>query len=135
MHLIPTLTSDDADTAVAAAMDAARTARIAVTVAVVDAAGNLLSLKRMDGARGFSADLAMRKARTSAAIGVPTSVLAQMYKERPAPAEVMAMPGGVPILSAGKAAGAIGISGGSGELDEAIAKSAVAAIPTDLVAS
>jgi len=134
MHLIPTLTSDDADQAIAAAVDAARAAGIAATIAVVDAAGNLLSLKRMQGARGFSADLAARKARTSAVIGVPTAVLAQLYKDRPAPPEVMVVPGGVPVISGGKAAGAIGVSGGDAQVDEAIAKAAVGAIPPDLAA-
>jgi glc operon protein GlcG len=75
MNLIPTLTSDDADQAIAAAVAAASAAEIAVTIAIVDASGILLGLKRMEGARGFSVDLATRKARTSAAIGVSTAML------------------------------------------------------------
>ncbi|MEP7240864.1 MAG: heme-binding protein [Devosia sp.] len=128
MNLIPTLTADDADHAVATALSAAASAGIAVTIAVVDAAGNLLSLKRMHGARAFSIDLATRKARTAAAVGVGTGMLAQMYKDRPAPADLMILPGGVPALSGGATAGAVGVSGGPPDIDEKIAAAAVAVI-------
>lgn len=131
MNLIPNLSSDDADQAIAAGIVAAAAAGIDVTIAVVDASGTLLGLKRMEGARGFSVDLAVRKARTSGAIGVSTAMLAQLYKDRPAPAEVMTLPGGVAVVSGGKSAGAVGISGATGEVDDAIAQAAAAAISTE----
>ena len=121
MNLIPTLTADDAERALAASLDAARTAGAAVTIAIVDAAGALLALGRMDGARAYTVDLATRKARTAAAVGVGTAVLAALYKDKAAPAEMMTMPGGVPVLSDRQTAGAIGVSGAATDTDEAIA--------------
>jgi uncharacterized protein GlcG (DUF336 family) len=58
-----------------------------------------------------------------------------MYKDRPAPAEMMTLPGGVAVVSGGKAAGAIGVSGGTGEVDDAIAQSAAAGISPLIVAA
>lgn len=128
MQLVPTLTADDAATMLSAAIAAAVRAEAAVTIAVVDAGGTLLALTRMHGARGYSVDLATRKARTSAAIGVGTSVLAAMYATKPAPADMMTMPGGLPVISAAHSAGAIGVSGANTEVDEIIAEAGVSAL-------
>lgn len=128
MNLIPTLTADDAGRMLQASHAAARDADVAVAIAIVDASGALLALSRMDGARGYTADLATRKARTSAAIGVGTAVLAALYKDKAPPAEMMTMPGGVPVLSDRQTAGAIGVSGAATEVDEAIAAAGLAAL-------
>jgi glc operon protein GlcG len=128
MNLIPTLTAADAERALAASLVAARTAGVAVTIVIVDAAGTLLALGRMDGARAYTVDLATRKARTSAAIGVGTTVLAALYAGKSPPSEMMTMPGGVPVLSDKQTAGAIGVSGAATEIDESIAAAGLAAI-------
>ena len=128
MYLIPTLSSDEADHALAACTEAARAAGAAVTIAVVDGAGALLALRRMEGAKAYSVDLASRKARTSASLGIGTAVLDAMYKGRTPPADMMTMPGGLPVLSEGKCAGAIGVSGAVGETDEAIARAGLAVL-------
>ena len=128
MNLIPTLSADEATTMLEAALAAARAAGVAVTVGVVDAGGALLVLIRMDGARAYTVDLATRKARTSAAIGISTAMLETMYAGKPSPAEVMTIPGGIPVLHDTGCAGAIGVSGATTQLDEAIAKAGLAAL-------
>jgi glc operon protein GlcG len=128
MNLIPTLTADDAERVLAASLLAARDAGVAVTIAIVDAAGALMALRRMDGARAYTVDLASRKARTAAAIGVGTAVLASLYAGKTPPAEMMTMPGGVPVLADRQTAGAIGISGATTEVDEAIAAAGLAGL-------
>lgn len=128
MNLIPTLTADDAGRALNASLEAARTAGVAVTIAIVDAAGAMLALIRMDGARAYTVDLATRKARTAAAIGVGTAVLATLYAGKTPPADMMTMPGGVPVLSERQTAGAIGVSGATTERDEAIAAAGLAVL-------
>ena len=128
MNLIPTLTVDDAERVLDASFAAARAAGVAVTIAIVDGGGTLLALRRMNGARAYTADLATRKARTAAAIGVGTAVLASLYKDKAPPAEMMTLPGGVPVLSDKLTAGAIGISGATTEIDEAIAAAGLAVL-------
>ena len=61
MNLIPTLSSDEAEQALTASTKAAVQAGVAVTIAIVDAAGAMLALRRMDGAKAYTIDLASRK--------------------------------------------------------------------------
>jgi uncharacterized protein GlcG (DUF336 family) len=128
MDFFPTLDANDAERALAASLASARSQGVAVTVAVVDAAGAVLALSRMDGARAYTVDLATRKARTAAAIGVGTVVLASLYAGKTPPAEMLTMPGGLPVLADKRAAGAVGISGATTEIDEAIATAGIAAL-------
>jgi uncharacterized protein GlcG (DUF336 family) len=59
------LTSEQADTLIAAARSKAKTIGIAVSVAVLDSAGHMKAFSRMDGAWLGSSDVALRKARIS----------------------------------------------------------------------
>jgi len=127
MRMIPTLEIADAEAASRAAVASAAGQDFAVCIAVVDAAGALIVLHRMDGARSHTVDLALRKARTAALLGLPTLMLERMAAEgRPMPSEVVALAGGVPILRGGVSAGAIGVSGGSSEADHAIGEAGAA---------
>ncbi len=122
MRVKPSLDIDDAETIAAAARLAAQQQGAAVSIAVVDEAGALLHFQRLDGARAYSVDLAIRKARTAAAVGVPTWVLEAMVRERPMQGQdVLAVAGGAPVILGGGCAGAIGVSGATAEIDEAIA--------------
>jgi glc operon protein GlcG len=128
VRLIPTIDSLDAVAAREAAWKAATAADVFACVAIVDASGVLLDLQRSDAAKPHSVDLAIRKARTSALLGLATQVLENMAKEgRSLPAEVLALAGGVPILHDGRCAGAVGVSGGSSEADHEIASAAAKA--------
>lgn len=100
--------------------------------AVVDSGGNLVSLKRMDGAQLGSIDNSIRKARTSVKYRRETkafeaSIQAGHYYQLTLD-DVIASRGGVPLLQAGKLIGAIGCSGGTGSQDEIIAKAGVIAL-------
>jgi glc operon protein GlcG len=100
--------------------------------AVVDSGGNLVSLKRMDGAQLGSIENAIRKARTSVKYRRETkafeaSVQGGNYYQLTLD-DVIASRGGIPLLEAGKLIGAIGCSGGTGSQDEVVAKAGVAAL-------
>lgn len=106
---------------------------IAVTVAVCDAAGDLILLDRADGAPGFSAELAAAKAYTAARFGNATSVLEELWSERPVYAHSLVAQGrwfvgrgGVPVRRAGEVIGGIGVSGAQPGPEEALAAEAAA---------
>jgi uncharacterized protein GlcG (DUF336 family) len=107
-----------------------------MSFAVMDAAGHLLAFARMDGAPWVSADVALGKAWTSAAYGLPSA--AQKEKMAPMPNFATAIitmthgrftpqTGAVPIYRDGILLGALGASGGTGEQDEDMCARAVAA--------
>jgi glc operon protein GlcG len=120
---------EDAQTVATACLEAARHHEVEVSIAVVDDAGVLLHFSRMDGARAYTVEIASQKARTSASVGVPTSVIEAMYRERPAPSrESNVGRGGVPVPYQGQCAGAVGVSGATPEIDEIIAQAGVAVL-------
>src|SRR5204863_10063937 len=97
-----------------------------VCIAVVDEGGVLVALRRLDGAKAHSVDLATRKARTAAALCLSTAVLEQMAREGRLPSgEVLALGGGRPLLHCGETAGGVGVSGSTSEADDLIAGVAV----------
>jgi glc operon protein GlcG len=120
---------EEARTIAEACLRAARQHGVEVCIAVVDDAGGLLHLSRMDGARAFTVELAAQKARTSASVGVATGVIEMMYRERPAQSrESHAGRGGVPAQCNGQCAGAVGVSGAKPEIDEIIALAGIAVL-------
>lgn len=122
------LDQTEADRVLAACREAAARHGVAVSIAVVDDAGLLLSFGRMDGARGYTVELAGRKARVAASVGVSTSVITEMSRQSPGPASEAAVgAGGVPILHRQICVGAIGVSGARPEIDDAIATAGAAA--------
>jgi glc operon protein GlcG len=127
MRMKPSLEFVDAEAIGHACKAAAESQGAAVAIAVVDDAGFLLHLQRLDGARPHTVDLASRKARTAASLGLSTAILEQMAKQgRLPPTDVLALGGGLPIVRDGQCAGAIGVSGAVSEVDEAIAAVGVA---------
>ena len=65
----------DAKKALAATEGAAVEMGVGLTCAVVDSRGALVALARMDTARYFTADVAVGKARATAAFGAPSGAL------------------------------------------------------------
>jgi glc operon protein GlcG len=122
------LTADDAIVMLAACLAEAHAIGRNVSIAIVDDAGGLLAFQRMDGARVHTIDIAQRKARASAMVGVPTSLIEASQKDRPAASADFVTQGGLPAVHADQCAGAIGVSGGRGEDDEAIAKAGLEAL-------
>ena len=105
----------------------------AVTIAVVDDGGHLLSLQRLDGAAPISAQIAPAKAR-SAALGRRES---KGYEEMinqgrvsflSAPGLEGMLEGGVPITVDGQCIGAVGVSGVKLTEDAQIARAGIAAL-------
>ena len=129
MRTRPSIELHDAQAICSAARAMAREMGLNVSIAVVDDAGGLLSFTRLDGARPYSVDLAIRKARTAAALALPTLVLEQIARERPMQGvEMLAVSGGVPVILDGVCAGALGISGAKGDEDHRIAEAGARAL-------
>jgi len=119
-----------------AILDAAQRAAEAngwqVTVAVTDDSGELLGLRRLDGAAPMTAMVSAQKARTAALSHKETQVFERMINEGrtaflSAPLEGL-LEGGVPVVVNGRVIGAVGISGVKSDQDAQVAKAAVAAI-------
>jgi uncharacterized protein GlcG (DUF336 family) len=129
MHL------EDARRIISAAEKKAREIKQPMNIAVVDTGGNLVAFVRMDGAWLGSIDIAINKAFTSRAFDISTKDLGDLSK----PGEqfygihvsnhgrIMIFAGGVPIKRDGKVVGAIGVSGGLGAQDHAVAEAGAAA--------
>jgi uncharacterized protein GlcG (DUF336 family) len=130
-----TLSLEDARRVTAAAEDCAREIGQPQNIAVVDAGGNLVSHVRMDGAWIGSVDIAINKAFTARAFDLPTAELAdnsqpggQFYGiQESNKGRVMILAGGVPLKRDGQVVGAVGVSGGDGDQDTAVAEAAAAA--------
>jgi glc operon protein GlcG len=102
------------------------------TIAVVDAGGSLIFLRRQDGASPVTAEAAVLKARTASRSGAPTQALAGMSQDPPTRDLLLLLqladdPGGVPLISAGRIIGALGVSGGTAEQDVGCANLAAGA--------
>ena len=97
-----------------------------VAVAVVDNHGFLIYFERMENTQFGSVDVAVGKARSAAIYRRPTrAFMDAINKGGPATATlggVFASPGGLPIMVDGKVAGAVGVSGVTGDQDEQCAK-------------
>lgn len=127
----PTLTADDAQKMMVACIAEAQKNNWKVAIAIVDDAGQLWQLQRLEGAGRVTANVALGKARTAAMMGRPSKAMEDRVKERPAflafP-DILPIQGGVPILSGGECVGAIGVSGVQSHEDEQVANAGVAAL-------
>jgi uncharacterized protein GlcG (DUF336 family) len=107
-----------------------------MNIAVVDAGANLVAQVRMDGAWLGSIDIALNKAFTARAFDLATKDLAthsqsgdQFFGIHASNhGRVMIFAGGIPLKRDGKVVGAIGVSGGSGEQDHAVAEAGAVAL-------
>lgn len=126
-----TLTLEQAQLIAAAAIQAARKAKYQpMGIAVLDAAGHVVTYVREDGASMFRYDIARAKAWGAAGMGVSSRVLAQRAKDNPhffvslsstSDGRFLPQPGAVVIKNAaGDLLGAVGASGGTGDEDEEI---------------
>lgn len=133
------LTLRTARRVVDAALLEAEAQEVAMNIAVVDAGGNLVAHVRMDGAFFGSADIAINKAWTSAAFQMPSGDLGKICKpggpayglENSNQGRVMIVGGGKPLVWEGRIIGAIGVSGGAVEQDEAVAEAGLKSLNAD----
>lgn len=129
------MTLNEARTIIAAAEKKAAEIGQPMNIAVADAGGNLVSHARMDGAWIGSVDISIKKAWTSRAFDIATKDLAEHSQSgnqffgihASNDGRVMIFAGGIPLKRDGKVVGAIGVSGGSGEQDHAVAEAGAAA--------
>ena len=131
------LTLELAEQFIAAAKTKARKEGWEMSLAVVDAAGNLVALARMDGARWMTAGVAQSKAFTAATFRRPSMAVAELAQSRPQLIDsitgIVGRPlllagGGLPLLIKGELIGGVGASGGTEEQDIECAKAGLAAI-------
>ena len=105
----------------------------AVTIAIVDDGGHLLSLRRLDGAAPISAHIAPAKAHTAAVGRRESKVYEDMVNGGrasflSAPDLKGLLEGGVPIMKDGFCLGAVGVSGVKSAEDAQIARAGIAAL-------
>jgi uncharacterized protein GlcG (DUF336 family) len=123
------VTLADARRVIAAAEKKAAEIGQPMNIAVADGGGNLVAHVRMDGAWLGSVDISIKKAWTSRAFDIATKDLASHCQSggqfsginASNDGRVMIFAGGIPLMKDGKVVGAIGVSGGSGEQDHAVA--------------
>ena len=125
-----TLQLEDARRMIAAATKKAESIGQPMNIAVVCAGGHLLAFERMSGAWLGSVDISIKKAWTSRAFDSETKALGDLSQSGDQffgihasnDGKVMIFAGGVPIKKGGKVIGAIGVSGGMGKQDQAVAE-------------
>lgn len=104
------------------------------SVAIVDAAGHPVVIARGKPDAWHGPYMASGKARLSAAFKKPTKDLIEQWKDRPLypislgdiiPGGVTLNPGGYPIFDGKECIGAIGVGGGTPEVDDRVARETV----------
>ena len=140
------LTLDGARRVIAGAESKAKELNIKVNIAVVDDGGHMIAFERMDGARPASGYTATTKAVTAATFRQATGPLPTGYDharpavesqppERRAPAsggKLTTLYGGGPLLVDGQLIAGVGLGGGTGEQDAAVARAGIASFVAEV---
>lgn len=103
-----------------------------VSIAIVDTTGNLLVMRRMDGAAPMTANLCLEKAKCSAMSGRPSKVYEDMLRNGRVgflsmPTFTGMLEGAEPIHYQDQLVGAVGVSGVQSFEDAEIAQHAISA--------
>jgi glc operon protein GlcG len=125
------LTSADVHKILTACKAEAAKNKWSVTIAIVDDAGFLLALERMDNAGPMTAVVAEKKARTAGVTQRPTKFWEDRIKERPGFINFpdnLPIQGGIPLMYQGQCVGAIGVSGVQSHEDEQVANAGAATL-------
>jgi len=131
----PCITHEGANLLIQAAIRAAESLSLPISVSVLDPAGRLKAFASMDQAPAVSHETSIKKAKTAVGFGIPTgSAWHEFIKNDPILMtgaqhlpDFILLGGGSPILHQGKLIGAIGVSGGHYEQDEKCVKAALEA--------
>jgi uncharacterized protein GlcG (DUF336 family) len=126
------ITLSDARRIIAAAELKAEEIKQPMNIAVVDNGGNLIAHVRMDGAWIGSVDISINKAWTARAFDIATKDLAENSQSGDQffgihasnHGRVMIFAGGIPLKRGDQIVGAVGVSGGMGKQDQAVAEAA-----------
>lgn len=121
----PTITLAAARQVIGAALREAENHGWFISVAVVDAAGELVAFARSDNAASVTTQVAQAKARTAAALRAPSKLFEDFVNgglpSFLATPGITPLQGGVPIAIGSWVIGAVGVSGARGEDDEHMA--------------
>jgi uncharacterized protein GlcG (DUF336 family) len=126
------LSNADAKRVAAAAAEEARRNGWSVVIAIVDDAGLLVYLERLDGTQPASSDIAQAKARAAALFRRPTKMLEDTVAG--GRVALLSLPhitpveGGVPLVHEDQVVGAIGVSGVQSFEDGIVARAGAAAL-------
>jgi glc operon protein GlcG len=114
-----------------AAEEAANRGGHRVVIAIVDASGDLLELRRTAGAQPASSQVAIDKARTAALFVRSSREIEEQVSSGRLGALALhgaaALTGGIPLTKDGEVVGAIGTSGETPDEDESVSKAGAAA--------
>ena len=122
----------DAKRVAAAAAQEAQRNGWSVVIAIVDDAGLLVYLERLDGVQPASCDIAQAKARSAALFRRPTKALEETVAG--GRVALLSLPhitpveGGLPLVHEGQTVGAIGVSGVQSFEDGMVAKAGADAL-------
>jgi len=133
------LTMAGARRIMATAIARAEAEKLAISVAIVDAGGNLVLLERMDGGKFHTVHSATTKAVCAASNRRPTTAKGAVGQSldvahalglalAAGPGRWTAMEGGAPIMAGNECIGGVGIAGGSFEFDGRVAQEAADSI-------
>lgn len=135
------LTLAEAETIAVAAVAAARERALEpLALVILDAGGHVVLAKREDGAGILRIDIATGKAWGAIGMGYGTREIAARAQSVPAfvaaigvtsGGRIVPSPGGVLVLRSGTVIGAVGVSGDTGDNDEAAALVGIAATGLD----
>lgn len=121
------------------AMGIAEKENVPIAVAISDAGGNLIAMERMDGGRFHTVHSSTTKAVCAASNKRPTmakgaqgqaldTIHAIGLALAAGPGRWTATEGGYPIIVEGECIGGIGVSGGTWEFDDRVARTALESI-------
>lgn len=108
-----------------------------LTVAVLDAAGDLVALERQDGASPLRPAIAIGKANGAVQMGLGSRALMTRAEQQPffiqsmnalAGGSLVPVPGGVLVRANGRILGAVGITGDTSDNDETAAAAGIEAV-------
>jgi len=133
----PKLTLEGARAVLGAAQRRAEEIRVPMDIAIVDEGGHLLAFERMDGAKTSSIAISLVKAQSAALRRAPTgpamagdqvNVPLALGLAIAAPGHQTPIRGGIPLFADGQIIGAIGVSAGTEDQDQDVARAGTAAI-------
>src|SRR3954447_21376641 len=130
------ITLERAQALIQAGIEEAQRQGLTLAFAVVDAGGDLVALQRMDGTPWIAPEVAIGKAWTAAAYGLPSAAQGEKMKELHAFSAAISAAtggrftpqiGGLPVTEGEAVIGAVGASGGTGQQDEDCVRAALSA--------
>jgi uncharacterized protein GlcG (DUF336 family) len=130
------VSADQARVLVQAAIQHARSIKVACAVAIVDETGNLSAFVRMDECGPLNVQVAIDKAFTAAGLGISTAAWFDFIQTEPALAagaaagidRMIIFGGGLPITWEGRVIGGLGVAGGRPSQDIEIGEAGLTAL-------